>query len=68
MQVVAQLEAGGHLTSSQLVAAAEATQDMLLDVHDAAYLHRLDTSSAKVAQVCTDPSPAWLQQAEAFGR
>lgn len=51
VQVVALLEASGHLTPAQLVEAAEATQEMLLDVHDAAYLAALDSSPCKVARV-----------------
>ncbi len=50
LQVVTLLEAGGYLTSGQLVTAREAMHAMLLDVHDAAYLQAINTSSLKVAQ------------------
>lgn len=45
------LEKTGHLRSSQLVEAREATHEMLLDVHDEAYLKKISSSSVKVATV-----------------
>ncbi|GAB4819238.1 hypothetical protein N2152v2_006284 [Parachlorella kessleri] len=50
-QVLSLLEASGCLASSQVVQAREATHDMLLDVHDAAYLEAINTSSAKVTEL-----------------
>ena len=45
------LEARGVLSASELVQAPEATRQILEEVHTAAYLDKLDSSSFTVAQV-----------------
>lgn len=58
-RVLAILTEAGVLQPGQLVAAGEATHDILREVHTERYLRKLDSSSFEVAKVSAWPAEAW---------
>lgn len=59
-QVVGMLTDRNHLTEDQTVTPIMVTDDILADVHTQEYIHEINTSSKKVAQVVELWPVAWL--------